>query len=117
MDLEDDLNPPPCPPYSRRYGPFTFDSGSLSRTEGRGPDQRDCSYVAQEIPRFDMEVGEDIGVNKKNCLKAYLDKITKEELTLQFFTDLVALSESATYLASLGTNAFVEWSKFLEKGV
>lgn len=46
-------------------------------------------------------------VNKKNWLKASLAKITKEDLTPDFLTDLVALSKSASYLTSIDTDDFV----------
>lgn len=72
IDLEDGPNSPPRTPYNRIYGPFTFESGSPSRIEEYDPDQSGCSSAAQKIPPFDVEVGEQARVNKKNRLKASL---------------------------------------------
>lgn len=86
MDLDDGLNSPPYPLYSRRYRHFAFDSESFGYSG--------CSSVVCEIPHSVVDLDKNVVVNKRNLLKAFLEKMTKKELTPVFLADLVSLSRS-----------------------
>lgn len=54
-----------------------------------------------------MEVDDDAEVNKKNYLKKSLMKLTIEEVTPKLLLDMVNLSRSNPYLASIGVTDFI----------
>lgn len=74
VNLKDDLNTPPHPPYSRWYGPFTF--VSKNNTQGDEHNASGFSSVVHEISDFLVNLDEDDISNKINRLKFSLEKIT-----------------------------------------
>lgn len=68
VDLEDDLV------SCKQSGPFTFDSKSPVNVEGVGLDMSGCSFTEHEIPNFPVDLDKDVIVNKRNRLKASLEK-------------------------------------------
>lgn len=63
------------------------------------PDQSGYSSIVHKIPHFVVDQDEDTTVSKRNRLKALLEKMTKEELTPEFLSDLVSMSRLTPYLA------------------
>lgn len=54
-----------------------------------------------------MKENYDIELNKRNYLKLYLMELAKAELTVELKLDVVSLSRSNPYLASIGVTNFV----------